>query len=221
MHDVRTPLTQALLWGLAGFLCLSAYAQQQPAAATPDPAGQETKPANIEVRKAKAKAAQPVAAQREGYKIGSGDVLDILVWKEPDASIANMVVRADGKVTLPFLKDIQVAGFTPSDLEQKIKQDLSKYIQDAEVTVLIKSVVSEKVYVIGAVRRAGPLVMTAPITALQAIAEAGGPTDYAKKKKTYILRAGQKIPFNYDAIIKGQNMEQNVLLIPGDTIVVP
>jgi polysaccharide export outer membrane protein len=219
MHYARTPQTQALLVVFAGLLCLSANGQQ-PATA----AGKEAKPADdktIETRKAKAKAAQPAAAQREGYKIGSGDVLDILVWKEPDASIAGMVVRADGKVTIPFLKDIQVAGFTPADLEQKIKQDLSKYIQDAEVTVLIKSVVSEKVYVLGAVRRAGPLVMTAPITALQAIAEAGGPTDYAKKKKTYVLRGGQKIPFNYDAIIKGQNMEQNMLLLPGDTIVVP
>jgi polysaccharide export outer membrane protein len=219
MHHARTPQTKALLWGLAGLLCLSAYAQQ------PAAGGKETKPAadekSIEARKAKAKAAQPAAAQREGYKIGSGDVLDILVWKEPDASIAGMVVRADGKVTLPFLKDIQVAGFTPSDLEQKIKLDLSKYIQDAEVTVLVKNVVSEKVYVLGAVRKAGPLVMTGPITALQAIAEAGGPTDYAKKKKTYVLRGGQKIPFNYDAIIKGQNMEQNISLLPGDTIVVP
>jgi polysaccharide export outer membrane protein len=219
MHYARTPQTQVLLWGLTGLLCLSAYAQQ------PAAGGKETKAPvdekTIEARKAKAKAAQPAAAQREGYKIGSGDVLDILVWKEPDASIAGMVVRADGKVTLPFLKDIQVAGFTPSDLEQKIKLDLSKYIQDAEVTVLVKNVVSEKVYVLGAVRKAGPLVMTGPITALQAIAEAGGPTDYAKKKKTYVLRGGQKIPFNYDAIIKGQNMEQNITLLPGDTIVVP
>jgi polysaccharide biosynthesis/export protein len=174
-----------------------------------------------ESQRAKARAAQPAAALREGYKIGPGDVIDVLVWKEPDASVAGMVVRADGKVTLPFLKDVQVAGFAPADLETKLKADIGKFIQDAEVMVLVKTVTSEKIYIMGAVKKAGPLVMTTPLTVLQAISEAGGPTDYAKKKKVYILRAGQKIPFNYAAVIQGEMMEQNIQLIPGDTIVVP
>lgn len=175
----------------------------------------------IETQKQKAKASQPVAAQRPGYKIGAGDVLDVLVWNEKDASVQGMVVRADGKISMPFLKDIQVAGFTPTELEVKLKNDLGQYIQDAEVTVLIKSVTSEKIYVMGAVKKPGPLIMTTPLTVLQALSEAGGPTDYAKKKKVYILRGTQKIPFNYSAVIKGESMEQNIPLLPGDTIVVP
>jgi len=174
-----------------------------------------------ESQRAKARAAQPAAALRDGYKIGPGDVIDVLVWKEPDASVSGMVVRADGKVTLPFLKDVQVAGFAPADLETKLKADIGKFIQDAEVMVLVKTVTSEKIYIMGAVKKAGPLVMTTPLTVLQAISEAGGPTDYAKKKKIYILRSGQKIPFNYSAVIQGEMMEQNIQLIPGDTIVVP
>ena len=185
------------------------------------PAKAEADSKAIETQKQKAKASQPVAAQRQGYKIGAGDVLDVLVWNEKDASVQGMVVRADGKISMPFLKDIQVAGFTPTELEIKLKNDLGQYIQDAEVTVLIKSVTSEKIYVMGAVKKPGPLVMTTPLTVLQALSEAGGPTDYAKKKKIYILRGGQKIPFNYSSVIKGESMEQNIPLLPGDTIVVP
>ena len=194
-------------------------AQEVPAVQDPKPVPE--KPVDVQLGIAKGKASQPPAAQREGYRIGAGDVIDILVWKEPDASVAGMTVRTDGKVTMPFLKDIQVAGFTPSELEQKLKADLAKYIQDAEVSVLVKVVTSEKVYILGAVKKAGPIVMTTPLTVLQAIAEAGGSTDYAKKKKMYILRAGQKIPVNYDKILKGISMDGNIQLIPGDTIVLP
>lgn len=187
--------------------------------------GQASKGSPVQVmsesQRAKAKAAQAPAAQRDGYKIGPGDVIDVLVWKEPDASVAGMVVRADGKVTLPFLKDVQVSGFAPAELESRLKADLGKFIQDAEVMVLVKTVTSEKIYIMGAVKKAGPLVMTTPLTVLQAISEAGGPTDYAKKKKIYVLRGGQKIPFNYAAVIKGEMTEQNIPLLPGDTIVVP
>lgn len=210
-------MKQLWIGGLLAALTLfgqSDKAKDKPAKPAPDSKA-------IEAQKAKAKASQPVAAQRPGYKIGSGDVLDIMVWKEPDASVQGMVVRADGKISMPFLKDIQVAGFTPSELEIKLKNDLSQYIQDAEVTVLIKSVTSEKIYVMGSVKKPGPLIMTTPLTVLQALSEAGGPTDYAKKKKIYILRGGQKIPFNYTAVIKGESMDQNIPILPGDTIVVP
>ncbi len=193
----------------------------QDAATQPKVADKAADKKTLEAQKAKAKAAQPAAAQRQGYKIGSGDVIDVLVWKEPDASAGGMVVRADGKVSMPFLKEVQVAGFTPAELEIKLKEDLGKFIQDPEVTVLIKAVTSEKIYIMGAVRKPGPLIMTTPLTVLQALSEAGGPTDYAKRKKIYILRSGQKILFNYTSVIKGEAMDQNISLAPGDTIVVP
>lgn len=181
-----------------------------------------SKEKEIEAKKAKAKAAQPARAMREDYKIGAGDQIDVRVWKEEEMSAIGVMVRADGKVSLPFLKEVQAAGFTPSELEARLKEGFTKFVQDPEVSVLIRQVTSEKIYVMGQVRKPGPLVMTTPLTVLQAIAESGGPTEYAKKKKMYVLRKGtEKIPFNYEGILKGEAMDQNIVLLPGDTIVVP
>jgi polysaccharide export outer membrane protein len=158
---------------------------------------------------------------RPGYRLASGDVIDILVWKEPDASVNGMMVRGDGNISVPFLKEFKAAGLTPTELEEALTKGLSKYVKDAEVTVLVKQVTSEKIFVLGAVRKPGTIVLQGPMTVLQAISEAGGPTDFAKKKKVYILRASQKIAFSYADVIKGLNMEQNIQVFPGDTIVVP
>lgn len=160
-----------------------------------------------------------------GYVIGPGDVLQIDVWKEPEASTASVIVRSDGIISLPLVKETVAAGLTPRDLELQLGEKLSKLIHGAEVTVLVKEVHSEKVYLIGAVRKEGALVLQAPITVLQAIAEAGGLTDYAKRGSIYILRQENarqtRIPFDYSAVIKGERAEQNVMLRPGDTVVVP
>src|SRR5579883_984833 len=100
----------------------------------------------------------------------------------------------------------------------------SPIIHDAEVTVVVTAINSKKVYVLGAVRKEGPIAYTYRMTALEAISEAGGLTEYAKRKKIYILRTenGQttRLPFNYDQVIRGEKMEQNIQLLPGDTIVV-
>jgi polysaccharide export outer membrane protein len=158
---------------------------------------------------------------RPGYRLASGDVIDIVVWKEPDASVGGMMIRADGKISIPFLKEVKAAGFTPTELEDLLTKDLAKYVKDPEVTVLVKQVTSEKLYILGAVRKPGTFVLQGPMTVLQALSEAGGPTDFAKKKKIYILRNNQKIAFNYAEVIKGLNMDQNIQVFPGDTIVVP
>jgi polysaccharide export outer membrane protein len=160
----------------------------------------------------------------DDYVIGAGDVLSISVWKEPDASVPSVVVRPDGKIAMPLLKDITVAGMTPAQAEAMITQKLSPIIHDAEVTVVVTAINSKKVYVLGAVRKEGPIAYTYRMTALEAISEAGGLTEYAKRKKIYILRTenGQttRLPFNYDQVIRGEKMEQNIQLLPGDTIVV-
>jgi polysaccharide export outer membrane protein len=135
-----------------------------------------------------------------------------------------VVVRPDGKIAMPLLKDITVAGMTPAQAEAMITQKLSPIIHDAEVTVVVTAINSKKVYVLGAVRKEGPIAYTYRMTALEAISEAGGLTEYAKRKKIYILRTenGQttRLPFNYDQVIRGEKMEQNIQLLPGDTIVV-
>ncbi len=171
------------------------------------------------------KAAAKADPERPAYRVGAGDVLDILVWKEPDFSSTGTVVRGDGKITMPFIKDISVAGFTPAEVEAIIGAKLKEYINEPEVSLVVKQLNSERVYVMGAVFKAGPLSLQTPLTVLQALSAAGGLTEFAKKKKIYILRTvnsqQKRLSFNYDAVLKGQNFEQNVQLLPNDTIVVP
>jgi polysaccharide export outer membrane protein len=161
----------------------------------------------------------------DGYVIGAGDVLQIIVWKEQDATVPTVVVRADGKVSLPFAKEVGMAGLTPSQAEEAISARLKGFINEPDVTVIVREVNSKKIYVVGAVKREGTIALKYPMTMLQALSEAGGLTDYAKRKKIYILRTENgkqsRIFFNYDAVIKGQQMDQNVHVMPDDTIVVP
>jgi polysaccharide export outer membrane protein len=168
---------------------------------------------------------RPLRALPEGYRIGPGDVLQVVVWKEPDASVPQVVVRPDGKISVPLIKEIQVAGLTPSELEQVLTAKLGKLINGADVTVIPRQIQSMKVYLVGAVKREGSLALNGPMTVLQAITEAGGVTDYAKRKKIYILRNDHgkqiRLPFDYEAVLRGEQIEQNIALKPDDTIVVP
>ncbi len=167
----------------------------------------------------------PAAETPEGYRIGSGDVLQIIVWKEQDASVPSTMVRPDGMIAVPLLKEVHVLGMTPKEAEKAIAAGLSKYIRDADVTVVVSAINSVKAYVIGAVRVEGPILLRYRMTILQALSEVGGLTEYAKRKKIYLMRTENgrqyRLPFNYEAVIKGENMEQNITLMPNDTIVVP
>lgn len=159
------------------------------------------------------------------YRIGAGDILQINVMKEPDASVAAAAVRSDGVISLPYLKDVQVAGLTPKELEIALTERLARYIREPDVTVVVKEIHSEMVYLIGAVRKEGAVRLNGPLTVLQAVANAGGLTDYAKRNKIYILRQENskqiRIPFDYSAVVKGERIQENIVLRPGDTIVVP
>jgi polysaccharide export outer membrane protein len=170
------------------------------------------------------KAAAPDVLSTD-YRIGAGDVLEVSVWKEPDASVQSATVRPDGKVSVPFVKEILVAGLTPSALEAILSERLAGYFRRPQITVLVKEVNSQKVYVIGEVKKEGAIRLQAPMTVLQALAEAGGLTDYAKKAKIQVFRTEgekQKIySFDYSAIVRGQHVEQNFWVVSGDTIVVP
>ncbi len=165
------------------------------------------------------------AANPSAYRIGAGDVLQVEVWKEPDASCPSVTVRPDGKISLPLIGETQAAGLTPIELQRALSERYGQAIRGARPLVMVKEVQSQKVYVIGEVRREGSIRMVGPLTVLQALAEVGGITEYAKRKKIYILRwtgDGQaSLPFDYEAVARGQKVAQNVLLLPGDTIVVP
>jgi polysaccharide export outer membrane protein len=158
------------------------------------------------------------------YQIGAGDMLQISVWKEPEAS-ASVVVRPDGMISTPLLKEIQVAGLTPKQAEKLITEKLVKVIQEPDVTVVVTGMNSKKIYIIGAVKKEGPLPYAYSMTVIQAISEAGGLTDYAKRKRIYVLRNEKgnesRFLFDYDEVLKGNHMELNIQLLPGDTLVVP
>ncbi|MBV8729163.1 MAG: polysaccharide biosynthesis/export family protein [Acidobacteriia bacterium] len=165
------------------------------------------------------------AAVSEEYRIGEGDILQISVWGEPAASVPSVVVRPDGKISMPLLKDVQVAGLTPAQAEKAITDGLADMIKAANVTVMVAQINSKKVYLLGAVKKEGTIPYSYRMTVMQALSESGGLTDYAKRKKIYIIRnengRESRLPFNYDAVVKGERMELNIALLPGDTIVVP
>lgn len=158
------------------------------------------------------------------YKIGPQDVVRIDVWKEPDIS-RTIPVRPDGKISLPLLNDVQAAGLTAMQLAGSLRESLSKYLTSPQVTVTVNEINSRRVYLTGEVNHGGALPLLPNMTVLQALSSAGGFTQFAKEKNVYVLRTVDgkqvKYPFNYKEVIKGKLSEQNILLLPGDVIVVP
>jgi polysaccharide export outer membrane protein len=166
-------------------------------------------------------AAKP--AVPDSYVIGATDVIAITVFKEPTLS-SSLLVRPDGMISMPLLGDVKASGKTPLQLADEITVKLKKFVQDPNVSITLIGMNSKKVYLIGEVGRTGPIEMTPGMTLLQAIATAGGLSEYANKNKIYILRneAGNhlKIPVQYKQALKGDS-SLNLTLNPGDTIVVP
>ena len=172
---------------------------------------------------ATAGSALPTGTEAETYIIGPSDTVTISVWKE-NALSGSLLVRPDGMVSLPLLGDIQASGLTPPQLADEIEGKLKKFIQDPRVSVVLTQIKSKVIYMLGEFGKKGPVDMTPGMTLLQAIASAGGLSDFANPKKMYILRdeAGkhQKILVHYKAALKGDST-LNLLLKPGDTIVAP
>lgn len=170
--------------------------------------------------------APPVAANvPDDYQIGAGDILKITVWHEPDASLQSAVVLPSGRISVPLLHEVEVAGLTVPKLEKLLTDRFSSLINSPEVSVIVTGMNSKKIYITGKVKKEGPLPLTYPMTVMQALSEAGGVTDYAKKKGIYVLRteSGKQfnLKFDYAAVLKGEHLETNIQLIPGDMIVVP
>jgi len=157
------------------------------------------------------------------YVIGADDTLAVSVWKEPDLT-ATLPVRADGMISLPLLNDVQAAGLTPMQLAASITEKLKKYVSDPRVTVTVTQMNSQRVYVTGEVMHSGAMNLTPEMTVLQALASAGF-SQFANIKGIYVLRnengAQKRYPVNYKKLIKGEDNSSNILLKPGDTIVVP
>jgi polysaccharide export outer membrane protein len=165
----------------------------------------------------------PEAASDSDYLIGADDTLRISVWKEPDLSEI-LPVRPDGKISMPLLNDIPAAGLTPLQLKDSITEKLKKFIADPRVTVVVQAMNSRRIFVSGEVVHTGPMALLPHMTMLQALSQAGF-TQFANLKSVYLLRTEngkqEKIAFNYKEVVKGNHPEQNIVLKPGDTVVVP
>ena len=197
---------------LAGMLTVGAWAQ-----ASPKPAA-EPQPAAADKTTSEAK-----SVAGPDYIIGADDMLHVSVWKEPDLT-ETLPVRPDGKISLPLLNDVVAAGLTPTQLADSITTKLKKFISDPRVTVVVTAMNSQKIYILGEVLHPGTAILQPNMTVLQALASAGF-TQFANTKGIYLLRNDngkqQKISVHYRELVKGEQIDQNIVLKPGDTIVVP
>ena len=179
-------------------------------------------PGKVEAPKAPASAAEAgigVAVDSRTYVIGAEDVLMLNVWREPDFTRA-VVVRPDGKITMPLIGDVVAEGLTPDALGKRIAEALAEFINKPEVTVAVNQVNSKKYFIAGQVNRPGQYPLAVPTRVGDALSAASGFRDFANTKKIVIIRGDQRIKFNWNEYAKGKKLEQNILLENGDTILV-
>lgn len=163
-------------------------------------------------------------AQEANYHVLPGDILAVTVWKEEDLSL-EVLVRPDGKFSFPLIGDVRAAGRDVEQIREEIVTKIEPFIPDAVATVLLREIVGNRAYVVGKVLRPGPFVMTDATDVMQALSIAGGTANFARLTKILILRreegALKALHFNYDEVKDGENLEQNIVLAPGDVVVVP
>jgi polysaccharide export outer membrane protein len=158
------------------------------------------------------------------YIIGPSDVLTVLFWRDKDMT-ADVVVRPDGNITLPLLNDVRAAGLTPDQLRARIVTEANRYLEDPSPTVVVKEINSRKVFITGQVEKPGPYPLSASMTVIQLIALAGGLKEFADGKNILVMRTDNGTQtahsFDYQQLLKRKNLQQNIELKPGDTVVVP
>ncbi|MBN2705939.1 MAG: polysaccharide export protein [Deltaproteobacteria bacterium] len=159
-----------------------------------------------------------------GYRIGSGDILEISVWKEESLS-REIIVPPDGVIAFPLIGDISISNLTVGDLRHEVTKRLNDFVPEATVTVMLRQLNSLRAYVIGKVNKPGMFPIDLETSATQLLAMAGGLNPFAAAGKIYILRQNngqmEKIPFDYNEIEKGRNLAQNIIIRRGDVIIVP
>ena len=162
--------------------------------------------------------AEPV--DPNSYVIGAEDRLRVRVWREPDVS-GDVIVRPDGKITLPLIGELQAGGKTPVVLSATVAEKLTEFLNRPEVMVQVVSIRSKKYYITGQLNRTGAFPLVVPTTVLEALSGAGGFQHWAKRKKIVVLRGSKRYKFNYNEVIQGKRMDQNIYLENGDHIIVP
>jgi len=158
------------------------------------------------------------------YVVGPEDVLSVVFWREREMS-SDVLVRPDGRISLPLLNDVEVAGLTPDQVRERVIELAKKFVEEPSATVVVKQINSRKVYITGNVERPGPFPLLRPTTILQLISLAGGLKEFAKSGDIVVVRVDgtqqATFPFNYDDVKNRKSLSQNILLKPGDTVIVP
>ncbi len=214
----KTPHNSRLLLPLALLFCASACAQSAPARNTQIARSADPLPAA-------APAPAPVPAPSGDYRIGIDDLLTVSVWHQPDLS-RTVPVLPDGTISLPLVGAVPAAGKTASEVEAELHASLTQYLRDPELTVMVAQIRSRHVNIIGQVQHPGTFTMTNSMGVLDAIAMAGGLSDFAKKKQIYVLRETSdghrvRLHYNYEAVLRGKIGAQDIILQPNDTVVIP
>jgi polysaccharide export outer membrane protein len=145
------------------------------------------------------------------------------VWKEPELS-TTVAVRTDGMISILLLNDVPAVGLTPIELAAILREKLKKFVEDPRITVVVSQMTPQRIYIVGEVAHQGPMSLLPDMTVFQALATAGL-NQFANAKKIYVMRnvdsEQRKFLVNYKQLLKGQQMSQNIKLLPGDTVVVP
>ena len=207
-----------VLIGAAFLFVVAVSAAQQP-----NPGGQSTPPPQPEKVEAPKPINSPDATAApvdpRTYVIGAEDIIKVDVWREPEFTKSH-VVRPDGKITVPLIGDVQSAGLTPDRLASQLAGALKEFINDPQVTVSIDQVNSKKYSITGGVNKPGTFPLVVPTRVFDALSQSGGFRDFANKKDIVIIRGAMRIRFNWEEVVKGKKLEQNIFLENGDTIYV-
>ncbi len=197
-------------------ICLPAFAQQTSGVQEPAQAPKTETHVGTSSR-----AALPASVDPNKFDLGAEDVIFVRVWREPDLT-GTHVIRPDGHITLPLIGEVKAAGQTPIKLASLIADLLGKeYMRNPQVTVEVEQVRSKRYYVSGEVMRPGAYPLVVPTTVFEALTLAGGFREFANKKKIIIIRGTERLKFNYNDVVKGKNLSQNIQIENGDTINVP
>ncbi|MCK7500973.1 MAG: polysaccharide biosynthesis/export family protein [Comamonadaceae bacterium] len=167
---------------------------------------------------------QSAAVNPSTYRVGAEDLLEVTVWRE-DALKRDVLVRPDGGISYPLIGEVQAAGKTVNELREEITKRLEKFVPDAAVSVTVLKTGSQRIYVLGKVTKPGEFPVGRNVDVLQALSMAGGLTQFADQNGIRIMRRDgdrqSTLPFEYGRVIRGEKLEQNVLLRAGDVVVVP
>ncbi len=165
-------------------------------------------------------AAETTQTTQNDYLIGPEDVLEISIWKNADLSRV-VIVRPDGRISLPLIGDVQASGRTPDELRQAIVEKLQEYQEAVVASVIVQEVNSYRIFMLGEIRVPGPYTLKRNTSILQAISLAGGFTEFASKNKIALIREGERIKIRFDDLVRGGGRDEDLVLKPGDTIFIP